>query len=92
MTSETELQKRGSRPAGGGCSKVIALLADYIEGRLPPLVQADLDRHLSACESCVGQVRTYRSTVSLLHSLREEDLPEELRLSLSAFLDQHGGN
>jgi hypothetical protein len=33
-------------------------------------------------------VRTYRSTVSLLRSLHEDDLPPELRLRLRAFLDR----
>ena len=75
-----------------GCSKIVNLLADYIEGRLDPAVQADLERHLSACEPCVCQLHTYRSTVSLLRSLTEEDLPRELRLSLGAFLEEYGRN
>ncbi len=75
-----------------GCSKIVDLLADYIEGRLDPAVQADLDRHLSACAPCVHQLRTYRSTVSLLRSLKDEDLPRELRLSLGAFLEEYGRN
>ena len=32
-------------------------------------------------------VGTFRSTVALLQSLNEDDLPEELRLRLKAFLD-----
>jgi hypothetical protein len=68
------------------CSRVVGLLVDYLERRLPPDVQADLERHLSRCASCVAQLKTYRSTLSLLQSLREEDLPIELRTSLYAFL------
>ena len=74
------------------CSKVVALLADYLEDRLPPGRQAELTRHLDDCHSCLAQLRTYRSTVSLLRSLREEDLPPELRLTLSTFLGQHADN
>ena len=69
------------------CSKVVSLLCDYLEHRLPADVHAGLEQHLAACEVCVRQLRTYQSTVSLLHSLREDDLPPELRLSLKAFLD-----
>ena len=90
-----------SDPDGGGqqtphprapCSKVVALLADYLEGQLPDARHADLTRHLDDCHSCLAQLQTYQSTVSLLRSLREEDLPSDLRLSLSAFLDQHANN
>jgi anti-sigma factor RsiW len=69
------------------CSKVVSLLVDYLEHRLPADVHAGLERHLAGCELCVRQLRTYQSTVSLLHSIREEELPPELRLSLRAFLD-----
>ena len=74
------------------CSRVVALLADYLEDRLPAKRHAELTRHLEDCHSCLAQLRTYRSTVSLLRSLREEDLPMDLRLSLSAFLGQHADN
>jgi len=69
------------------CCRVVDLLADYLEHQLPPAVHADLERHLSRCAACVAHVRSYRSTVSLLRSLRDQDLPDELRLSLHAFLD-----
>ena len=74
------------------CSKVVALLADYLEGRLTAARHAGLTSHLDDCHSCLAALQTYRSTVSLLRSLREEDLPTDLRLTLSAFLDQHADN
>ncbi len=70
------------------CSRVISLLADYLERRLPADVRARLERHLADCEVCLRQLRTYESTVSLLRSLQEEDLPPELRLRLRAFIDR----
>jgi len=76
----------------GRCSSVVALLLEYLEGRLPSAVAADLDEHLERCGRCVTQLHTYRSTVSLLHSLREEDLPAELRTTLHAFLDHRSHN
>jgi hypothetical protein len=71
------------------CARAVALLADYLEHRLPPEVHSDLERHLAACRTCITQLRTYESTVSLLRSLREEDLPVELRYSLRSFIDAH---
>lgn len=64
------------------------LLVEYLERQLPPDVHADLERHLSKCPRCVAQLKTYESTVSLLRSVKEEDLPPELRWTLKAFIDK----
>lgn len=74
------------------CLSVVSLLADFVERHLPPDVHADLEKHLSACPRCEAQLKTYQSTVSLLHSIREEDLPAELRCTLKSFLDRECGN
>jgi anti-sigma factor RsiW len=74
------------------CSRVLSLLVDYLEGRLAPMVEAGLERHLSSCSRCVAYVNSYRSTVSLLHSLTENDLPPELRLHLTPFIDHASRN
>jgi len=74
------------------CSEVIALLVDFLEGQLAPETHAELERHLSRCPTCVAQVRSYQSTVSLLHAIGERDLPPELRLTLRAFLDERARN
>ena len=70
------------------CSRLVSLLSDYLDGRLPSDIRAELEQHLSGCPDCTAFVGTFRSTVSLLQSLEEEDLPEELRLRLKAFLDE----
>jgi len=69
------------------CPRIVSLLSDYIDGRLPPDVRSELERHLGGCSECTAFVGTFRSTVSLLQSLKEDDLPEELRVRLKAFLD-----
>ena len=74
------------------CRDLVRLLADFVEHKLPADVHAELERHLGACPRCVAQLRTYQSTVSLLHSIREEDLPPELRLTLKAFVDRNCHN
>jgi anti-sigma factor RsiW len=71
------------------CPPIVSLLSDYLDGRLPSEVSADLEHHLSGCPECTAFVGTFRSTVSLLRSLEDKDLPEELRLRLRAFLDDH---
>ncbi len=69
------------------CPRLVSLLSDYIDGRLPADVRQELEQHLSGCSDCTAFVGTFRSTVALLHSLSEDDLPEELRVRLKAFLD-----
>jgi anti-sigma factor RsiW len=63
-----------------------------VENHLPPDVHAELERHLAACPRCIQQLKTYQSTVSLLHSIREEDLPAELRCTLKAFVNRNCNN
>jgi anti-sigma factor RsiW len=76
---------RATKPCG--CGSVVKLLADYLERRLPPDIRDEFDAHIAACPRCVAQLRTYESTVSLLRSLREDDLPPELRLTVKSFID-----
>ena len=91
MTSDPDCGPQAPHPPAP-CSRVVALLADYLEDRLSGARHAELTRHLDNCHSCLAQLQTYRSTVSLLRSLREQDLPSDLRFTLSAFLDQHPDN
>ncbi len=74
------------------CNDVVALLADFVERHLPPDVHDQLEQHLARCPRCVAQLKTYQSTISLLHSIREEDLPPELRSTLKAFIDRNCRN
>ena len=70
------------------CSRLVTFLSEYLDGRLPADVRAELEQHLLGCPECAAFVGTFRSTVSLLQSLSEEDLPVELRLRLRSFLDE----
>ncbi len=74
------------------CTDLVGLLADFVEHHLPAEIHAELQRHLTACPRCIAQLKTYESTVALLRSIREEDLPAELRCTLKAFMDKNCGN
>ena len=73
---------------GHRCADLVGLLADYVEHQLPAEIHQELERHLAECPRCVSQLKTYESTLSLLRSIRDEDLPKELRCKLKAFLDK----
>ena len=74
------------------CESVVRLLVEYLERQLPPDVHADLERHLAQCPHCIAQLKTYESTISLLRSVKEEDLPPELRWTLKAFIEKNCQN
>ena len=74
------------------CDNTVRLLVEYLERQLPPDIHARLEEHLARCPRCLSQLKTYQSTVSLLKTVREEDLPSELRWTLKSFLDRNCGN
>ncbi len=74
------------------CTDLVGLLADFVEHQLPPGVHDELERHLARCPRCVAQLKTYESTISLLRSIKDEDLPMELRCTLKAFLEKDCSN
>lgn len=74
------------------CTDIVALLADFVERQLPTEIHSQLEQHLARCPRCVAQLKTYESTVSLLRSIREEDLPVELRCTLKSFIDENCRN
>jgi anti-sigma factor RsiW len=74
------------------CTDLVGLLADYVERLLPAGVHEELEKHLSRCPECVAQLKTYQSTISLLRSIRDEDLPQELRCTLRSFMERNCRN
>jgi anti-sigma factor RsiW len=74
------------------CNDLVGLLADYVEHQLPPEVHTRLEQHLARCPHCVTQLKTYQSTVSLLRTIKDDDLPPELRCTLKSFLDRNCSN
>jgi hypothetical protein len=71
---------------------LVGLLADFVERQLPPEVHTALEHHLAKCPRCLTQLKTYQSTISLLRTIRDEDLPAELRCTLKSFLDRNCTN
>jgi hypothetical protein len=53
-------------------------MADYLEGDLDLDKRALFDAHLDECAGCSGEVAGMRGTISLLHSLPEPPVPQEM--------------
>jgi anti-sigma factor RsiW len=74
------------------CTDLVGLLVDYVEHQLPTGVHAELEKHLARCPRCLSQLKTYETTISLLRSIRDDDLPEELRCTLKSFVERNCKN
>ena len=64
------------------CVSGVDLLADYLEGLLPPDVRASIEQHVLGCERCQAFVASYQATPAILRDATDVVLPEDLRRSL----------
>ncbi|HEY3099560.1 MAG TPA: zf-HC2 domain-containing protein [Methylomirabilota bacterium] len=68
------------------CRQAIEVLADYLDGTMPPELAADLERHLDGCEPCRAYLATYRKTRALGAAAGRIDMPAEMQTRLRRFL------
>jgi anti-sigma factor RsiW len=68
------------------CHDLIDVLADYLDGALPPDLVAELERHLEDCEPCRAYLATYRKTRALGAEAGRLEMPAEMRERLRRFL------
>lgn len=45
------------------CAKAVEILLSYLEGELPPEVEAALEDHLGGCNPCRDYLATYKKTI-----------------------------
>jgi len=66
------------------CRDIIEFLAEYLDGELSAHTNAEFERHLAVCKSCLAYLATYRETIRATRfaSAQKDDLlddaPEEL--------------
>jgi anti-sigma factor RsiW len=59
------------------CDDIERLLSDYEDGALPLGRRLAVKAHLLICAGCRSLERSLRQTLSSLHALRDEPLPDE---------------
>ena len=64
------------------CLSGVDLLADYLEGLLPPDVRASIEQHVLGCERCQAFVASYQATPKILRDATDVVLPEEMRRAI----------
>lgn len=68
------------------CRELVTLVTDYLEDRLPPDDRARFDAHIAGCPGCSVYLEQMRATIRLTGTLREEEIPREVREALLAAL------
>lgn len=56
------------------CREVVDLVTAYLEGALPPDVQAGVDTHLEVCPGCRTLLAQWRTVIALAGRLTEDDV------------------
>lgn len=70
------------------CQDVVDLVTSYLEEALPREDRLAFERHVAICPPCRAYLSQMRVVIRTAGSLREEELPEEVRSRLlDAFAD-----
>ena len=71
------------------CKRFLQELSDYLEDRLDPEVQAELQKHLNECPNCWVVCDTTKKTVKIFKGMKAEILPLGVQQRLSEFLSRN---
>jgi anti-sigma factor RsiW len=74
------------------CRELVEIVTNYLEDALSTEDRARFDAHLEDCEGCAAHLRQMRTTIGVLGSLSEDDIPSTAREALlRAFRDWKRG-
>jgi anti-sigma factor RsiW len=59
------------------CREAVALVADYLEGRISGRDATRLEAHLAGCPHCSEYLAQMRATIDALGRVEVDDLPAE---------------
>jgi len=68
------------------CRNVVDLILNYLEGALDRRERQAFEAHIADCVKCWRFLNSYQHTVDLGQTLREEDIPADVRRRLETFL------
>ena len=68
------------------CKEIGELVSDYLHDNLEAQLRSEFEDHLRICPDCVAFMNTFRKTVSVMRSVRSEDMPDDVRRNILTFL------
>ena len=76
-----------NRRDGARCSDIRVVLSEYIDNTLSARNAWEVEKHLTDCSSCSGEVREMQATVQLLRTAPRFDTSDHFMAALHARLD-----
>ena len=74
------------------CQEWVEMVTDYLEGVLPPRLQAAVARHLATCPHCTEYLEQMRRTIAVSRELQVDEVPADVVDALArAFADYGRG-
>ncbi len=70
------------------CRGAVALIGDYLEGKLSWRDRRRLEKHLSGCDACGAYLEQMRATIALPGRVGPEDLSDDALDTLMDVVDQ----
>lgn len=68
------------------CSEAVRKLWDYLDNAVAPEDQEKVERHLSFCRACCGELEFARELRRFLASSGAEEIPADVRARLERFV------
>lgn len=70
------------------CSEAVRKLWDYLDNAVSPEDQEKVERHLSFCRTCCGELEFAKELRVFLASGNAEELPGDVRTRLERFVQE----
>jgi anti-sigma factor RsiW len=67
------------------CQELVELVTEYFEGTLDPERRAAFEHHLGVCPGCLYYVEQLRTTMRLVHDVKELEQRPEMVVLLETF-------
>jgi anti-sigma factor (TIGR02949 family) len=68
------------------CSEAVRQLWDYLDNAISPEDQESVERHLSFCRQCCGELEFAKELREFLASRGAEEIPSEVKVRLERFV------
>lgn len=70
------------------CSEAVRRLWDYLDKAISPKDQERLEKHLSFCRSCCGELEFAKEIRTFLTSGAVEEIPADIKAKLERFVEE----
>jgi anti-sigma factor RsiW len=68
------------------CEELLALLNEYVDGKVDPAICDEFEKHMAGCNPCQVVVDNIRKTITLYKDGRPFELPVQFREQLHSAL------